>query len=219
MSTVAAEYLSQNGNGHHNGNGTKSPSEKAWDTAREEAREQGRSVRTEEIRCIKIKGMSVWAKLLFWILSKICWETSPFLHNKRIGSVCITGRQLQTFFSFPPKRLYTQTKKTKDKDGKVVSTRRVFGATEELVRAGLVWMSRKKIENIPAEKWPNVFNIAALIPQREQQSLGLLEAVVIVEDDPPTPHETNGGSSDFLAQNGGGSGQTPQNGPAKDQRG
>lgn len=185
------------------------PSEKAWETARERAREQGQSVRDEEIRCIKSNGLSCWAKLLFWILSKICWETSHFLHNRRVGSVCITGRQLRMNFNFPEKRLYTQTKRTKDKEGKVVASRRCPGAIEELETAGLVWMSHKRIENIPASKWPNVFNIVTLVPQVIQESLPLLEGVAVVED-----HTTNGGSSDFLAKNGRGSSQTPQNGLA-----
>lgn len=211
-----------NGNGHSNGNGKPerelTPSEKAWETARAEAREQGRSVRDDEIRCIKNKGLSCWAKLLYWVLSKICWEKSPFLHNRRIGSVCATGRQLQTHFNFPQKRLYAQSKRKKDGEGKVLSTRRVAGAIEELETAGLVWMSRKRIENIPANKWPNVFNLTALVPQETQPGLGLLEDVVIVEDGAEVQY-TNGGSSDFLAQNRGGSGQTPQKGPAKHQRG
>ena len=77
------------------------------------------------------------------------------------------------------------------------------------VDTGLVWMSHKRIENIPASKWPNVFNIVTLVPQVIQESLPLLEGVAVVED-----HTTNGGSSDFLAKNGRGSSQTPQNGLA-----
>jgi hypothetical protein len=187
--------------------------DKAIETIRERAREQGRSVRDDEIRCIKTKGLSVWAKLLFWILSKICWESSPFLHDRRIGSVCITGRQLQNFFGFPQKRLYAQTKKTKDKAGAVVGTRRVCGAIEEMERAGLVWMSHKRIENIPSNKWPNVFNLCSLVPQHVQPGLGLLEGVVVSEET-----ATNGGSSDFLAGNGRGSAQLPQNEPANNRR-
>ena len=204
-----------NGNGHvngnGNGNGVPTPAQKAWQTAREEAREQGRSVRDEEIRCIKTKGLSCWAKLLFWVLSKICWEKSPLLYEQRVGAVCITGRQLKLHFGFPPKRLYAQTKKTKDKSGKIVSTRRSPGAIEELQCAGLVWMSHKRIENIPSNKWPNVFNLIALVPERQQIKLGLLEDVVVTE--------TDGGTSDFFAENRNGSSQTQQKGPANDQRG
>lgn len=215
MNDIAREYLGPT-NGNGNGNG-KTPSERAWDTARQHAREQGQTVRTEEIRCIKSKGLSSWAKVLFWILSKICWEASPFLHQKRVGSVCITSRQLQLHFGFPNKRLYAQTKRIKSKDGETVTTRRAIGSIEELVNAGFVWMSRKPIVNIPAEKWPNVFNVLALVPQETQPSLGLMEDVVIADD--PERQYTNGGSSLFFARSGGGSGQTPQNGLGRHQRG
>lgn len=216
MSSVLTEALKEiigsngNGNGHANGNG-KSPSEKAWDTAREEARKQGQTVRDDEIRCIKNKGMTAWAKLLFWILSKICWETSPFLHKGRVGSVCITGRQLKANFSFPEKRLYSQTKRVKDKtSGEVLTSRKVPGAIDELVSAGLLWVGKKPITNLPKNKWPNVFNLCALVSQVEQQNLGLLEDVTLVDDS-----ATDGGSSLFLPENRNGSGHTPQNGLAK----
>ena len=68
-------------------------------------------------------------------------------------------------------------------------------------------MSKKAIQNIPTAKWPNVFNLSAIVAQREQASLGLLEDVILVED-----QTTDGGSSDFLSKNGRGSGQTPENG-------
>jgi hypothetical protein len=193
----------------------KTPSQKAWETARLQAREQGQTVRDDEIRAIKSRFLSVWAKLLFWIISKICWESSPFLHDRRIGSVCITGRQLKTHYGFPQKRLYAQTKRKKDKTGAVISTRKVPGAIEELETAGLVWMSHKPIQNIPTNKWPNVFNLTALVPQRLQQNLSLLEGVVVVEEETAT----DGGSSDFSAENPGGSGQTPQKGLGCNQRG
>jgi hypothetical protein len=206
--------MSENNDGNGNGAVHPTPAERAWETARQRAREQGQSVRDEEIRCIKTKGMSAWAKLLYWILSKICWEASPLLHNRRVGSVCVTGGQLKKFFGFPSKRLYSQTKKLKDKSGAVVTTRRVPGAIQELVTAGFIWMSHKEIRNIPSNKWPNVFNLLVLVPQTTQPNLGLLEGVVIADE-----ADTNGGASDFFAEKPNGACQPLQNGPAKHQRG
>jgi hypothetical protein len=199
-----------------NDTATKSPQEKAWDTARQQAREKGRTVRDEEIRCIKSKALGPWAKLLFWILSKICWESSDFLHNQRPGAVCITGPQLKKYYGFPTKRLYPQTRKGKDKSGNVTATRVTPGAIEQLTAQGFIWVSRKQVRNIPAAKWPNVFNIAQLVPQHHQPGLGLLEDVVVVEDlELERGVYSNGGVSDFSSQNERGSSQTPENALAK----
>jgi hypothetical protein len=221
MNNTTAEYLplNSNGNTHSNGNGAseKTPAARAWDTAREKAREDGRSVRDDEVRCIKSKALGPWAKLLFWILTKICWESSDFLKDGRVGAVCITGPQLKRHFAFPSKRLYEQNRKVKDKEGKVIRVRTTPGAIQELVEQGFVWVSRKQVRNIPASKWPNVFNLIKLVPLREQSSLGLLEDVVVVEDENTEEQGvySNGGARVFLPLNRNGSCQTPENGLAK----
>lgn len=211
MNENTREYLSGNGNGHPE----KNPSERAWDTARQKAREQGQTVRDEEIRCIKSKTLSAWAKVLFWILSKVCWESSPFLHNKRIGSICITGSQLKKYFGFAPKRLYAQNKKVKDKAGNVVTTRRTPGAIEELVSLGFIWTGRKEIKNIPFSKWPNIFNLTTLVAQQAESNLGLLEDVVMAEEDPAKVNEPTGVQGIFLPGNRPGPCQPLQNGLGK----
>jgi hypothetical protein len=203
----------------HNGNGnghTLSPSEKAWQTARNQAVEKATGPFYDQLdvetRALCDRNLPHGAARLFCLIAKLSWK--PEVGGKyrgRIGSLCISARKLAKIMAGSNVKSFFRKTKRNPKTKQIVSQQE--GWIEALVAGGYLWTAKCAIRNIPEDKWQNVYNVACHVPRVFTPELGLLESVDIAEEESPgyTPVPRNG-NREFLGSEVGGNGQSPENG-------
>ena len=218
-------------NENGNGSGLKylSPSQQAWQTAKDRAvaeaqareqenRDRGERERQEMIRALVDPYLSHGAARFFCLLCKAGWmKEFGGLHNNRVGAVLLEGRALARLCGgasvncLYPKRRKEKREESKDGAGKILRSASVtVGWIEELVRGGYIWLAKQRVKNMPSYRWPNVYNVAVHVPQQVTPSLPfrdgqLLSENVIAEDCSPVENK------DFAPSDMAGDGQTPAN--------
>ena len=166
---------------HQNNCHTLTPSEKAWQTAKDRAvaeamaRQEQNSARwyaqqDEMLRALTDPHLSHGAARLFCLLCFAGWKKEfGGLYHERVGSVLLDGRRLARYCGGASVNVLYRKRRSGKLDPKTGNVLRTASETdgwiEELVRGGYVWISKHRIPNIPPAKWPNVYNVSCHVPQ------------------------------------------------------
>ncbi len=223
MNAVRSEYI-----------GDLSPSQKAWQTAKDRAvheyeqrhlenQRRGEAERQEMIRALTDPNLSHGAARLFCLLVKAGWiKGMGGLYMDRVGSILCHGRRLARMCGGASVNLLYRKRREAKIDpvtGAVLrSASETEGWIEQLVRGGYIWISKHRIPNIPKAKWPNVYNVACHVPQQITPSLPWTDGnfgseSVVVESCSPLEN------SDFVALDQAGDGESAENPTGKHRNG